>query len=121
MMPNQVKVAETTAKTSMLRVFTCWQSNGTSVSMLVKDMSRNKCSVHVWMTHVLHLISIHDLFTDSPLYQSISKPETFNKKYQILYCTIRYNQVQWLSGIRSVQHKSWYFAWTLFFTRNQLM
>jgi hypothetical protein len=37
------EVAETTVKTSMLRVSTQWQSEWTSVSMLVEDMSRNKC------------------------------------------------------------------------------
>jgi hypothetical protein len=30
-------------KTSILRVSTLWYSDGTSVSMLVEDMSRNKC------------------------------------------------------------------------------
>jgi hypothetical protein len=38
-------MAETNSqKTSMLRVSTHRQSDGTSVSMLMEDMSRNKCS-----------------------------------------------------------------------------
>jgi hypothetical protein len=38
----------------MLRVSTQWQSDGTSVSMLVEGMSRNKCFVHVRISTVLH-------------------------------------------------------------------
>jgi outer membrane lipoprotein-sorting protein len=45
-----------------------WQSDGTSVSMLVEDMSRNKCLFQVRISHVLRFTSICDLFTDSPLY-----------------------------------------------------
>jgi hypothetical protein len=41
-------------KTSMLRVLLHWQSDGTSVSMLVEDMSRNKCFFHVGILHVLY-------------------------------------------------------------------
>jgi hypothetical protein len=40
----------------------------TSVSMLVEDMSRNKCFLQVRISHVLRFISICDLFTDSPSY-----------------------------------------------------
>jgi hypothetical protein len=38
----------------------------TSVSMLVEDMSRNKCFFQVRISHILRFISICDLFTDSP-------------------------------------------------------
>jgi hypothetical protein len=51
-------------KTSMLRVSTQWQSDGTSVSVLVEDMSINKCFFQVGISHVLLFISICDLFTD---------------------------------------------------------
>jgi hypothetical protein len=48
------EVVETTVKrTSMLRVSTHWQSDGTSVSVLVEDMSRNKCFFQVLISHVL--------------------------------------------------------------------
>jgi hypothetical protein len=35
--------------------------------MLVEDMSRNKSLFQVWISYVLHFISICDLFTDSSL------------------------------------------------------
>jgi hypothetical protein len=43
-------------------------SNGTSVSKLVENISRNKCFSHVPLSHVLRVISICDLFTDCPSY-----------------------------------------------------
>jgi hypothetical protein len=36
--------------------------------MLMENMSRNKCFLHVRISHVLRFISICDLFTDSPSY-----------------------------------------------------
>jgi hypothetical protein len=39
-----------------------------SVSMLMEDMSRNKCFFFRFEYHVLCSISICDLFTDSPSY-----------------------------------------------------
>jgi hypothetical protein len=57
------EVAETTVK----RLLCCgFRSTGTSVSMLVEDMSRNGCFVQVRISHVLRFISICDVFTDSP-------------------------------------------------------
>jgi hypothetical protein len=41
--------------------------------MLAQDMSRNKCFFLLQILHVLHFISISDLFTDSPLCVSILK------------------------------------------------
>jgi hypothetical protein len=38
------------------------------VSTLVEDMLRNKCSFQVRISHVLRVISIYYLFTDSPSY-----------------------------------------------------
>jgi hypothetical protein len=55
-------------KISVLRVSTHWQSDGTSVSMFVKDMSRNKCFSQVRISHVLLFRFICDLFTDSSSY-----------------------------------------------------
>jgi hypothetical protein len=40
----------------MLRISTHWQSDGTSVSMLVEDTSRNKCFSQVRISHVLRLL-----------------------------------------------------------------
>jgi hypothetical protein len=45
-----------------------WQRDGASVSMLVENMSRNKCFFQVQISHILCFISICDLFTDSPSY-----------------------------------------------------
>jgi hypothetical protein len=51
---GDTEVAKTTIKkTSMLRVTTHWQSDGTSVSTLVEDMSRIKCLSQVRVSHVL--------------------------------------------------------------------
>jgi hypothetical protein len=50
---------------------THWQSDGTDVSMLVEDMSRNKRFFQVRISHVLRCVSIYDLFTDSPSYIGI--------------------------------------------------
>jgi hypothetical protein len=59
------EVAETTVK-RLLRVLTYRYSDGTSVSVLVEDMSRNKCFFQVGISHVFGFISLCDLFTDSP-------------------------------------------------------
>jgi hypothetical protein len=40
-------------------------SDGTSVSMLVEDVSRNKCFSHVRISHVLRFKSICDIITDT--------------------------------------------------------
>jgi hypothetical protein len=53
-------------KISMLLVSTHWESDGTSVLMLVEDMLRNRCSSQVRISYVLRFISICDLFIDSP-------------------------------------------------------
>jgi hypothetical protein len=62
------EVAETTAK----RLLGCgFRRTGTGVSVLVEDMSRNKCFLfQVRISHDLRFISICDVFTDSPLYIS---------------------------------------------------
>jgi hypothetical protein len=49
----------------MLRASTHWLRDGTSVSMLVEDMSRNKCFFQIRISHVLRFISICNPFTDS--------------------------------------------------------
>jgi hypothetical protein len=54
--------------TSMLQVLTHCYSDGTSVSMLVEDMSRNKCFSQVQISHVWRFISICDLFGASSSY-----------------------------------------------------
>jgi hypothetical protein len=54
--------------TTVLRVLMLWYSNGISMSVLVEDISRNKCFFQVRISHVLHFISACDLFTDSPSY-----------------------------------------------------
>jgi hypothetical protein len=38
--------------------------------VLVQDVSRNKCFFQVWVSDVLHFVSICDLFTDSFVYQT---------------------------------------------------
>jgi hypothetical protein len=61
-------------KATMLWVSTHWEGDGKSlrVLMLMEDMSINKCSFHVRISHGLHFISTCDLFTDdSPLYFEI--------------------------------------------------
>jgi hypothetical protein len=63
------QVVDTTVKRlPMLQVSTHWQSDGTSVSMLAEDMSRNKCFFQVRKSNALCCISICDLFTESPWY-----------------------------------------------------
>jgi hypothetical protein len=59
-------------KTSMLRVSTHWESDGTSVSMSVEDTSRNKCffpalnikcftfHIHLWPIFWLSLVEFPD-------------------------------------------------------------
>jgi hypothetical protein len=60
------ELVETTAN----RLLCCGfrrNGNGTSVPMLVEDMSRNECFFQVRMSYVLRFISICDLFTDFSL------------------------------------------------------
>jgi hypothetical protein len=58
-------MAETTVQDfSMLRVSTHWQSAGTSVSMFLGDLSRNKYFFQVRISHVLRFIYICDVFID---------------------------------------------------------
>jgi hypothetical protein len=55
MMPEQVrKCLRQQSKTSMLWVSMHWYSGGTSVSMLVEDMSRNKYFSQVQISYVLY-------------------------------------------------------------------
>jgi hypothetical protein len=49
-------VAETTVKRILLRVSTHWQSDGTSVSILAEDMSRNKCFFQVPISYAVHVL-----------------------------------------------------------------
>jgi hypothetical protein len=61
------ELAEITVKTTCtLQVSTHWQSDGTGVSMLVADMSRNKCFSQFRISHVLRFIYFCDQYTDSP-------------------------------------------------------
>jgi hypothetical protein len=48
----------------------------TSESMLVEDMSGNKCFLKVRISHVLRFISICDLFTDCPSYYTETCAQT---------------------------------------------
>jgi hypothetical protein len=52
------EVAENSRKTSMLRVSTHWESDGASVSVLVEDMSRNKCVFQDRISHVTYLLTL---------------------------------------------------------------
>jgi hypothetical protein len=45
-------------------------SDGTSVSMLMEDMSWNKLFLQVGISHILRVISICGLYTDSPSYMN---------------------------------------------------
>jgi hypothetical protein len=62
-------VAETTAK-----ILLCYgvrrtdKRDGTSASLLVEDISRNKCFSQVRISHILRFISSCDLVTKSPSY-----------------------------------------------------
>jgi hypothetical protein len=52
---SDAEVAEKTVK----RVLCCgFRRTGTSISTFVENMSRNKCFVQFWMSHVLNLIPI---------------------------------------------------------------
>jgi hypothetical protein len=66
MVKEGAQVAETTVKqkTSKLRFSTHWERDGISVSMLVEDMSKNKCFFQVPISHVFRFISICDLIID---------------------------------------------------------
>jgi hypothetical protein len=79
-------VAETTVnRLLMLRVSTHWQSDGTNISMLVKDMSRHKGFSHVRVSEVLRFIPICDLFTDSPSYHTALHIITYINIYTYAY------------------------------------
>jgi hypothetical protein len=100
-------------KTSFLRVSTHWQSDGTCVSQLV-DMSRNKCFFQFRISHVLHFISISDLFPDSPLYNEHTVDKsvqntTTNRRNDSSRCiaTGLAAWVRFLAGVRdfSLLHK----------------
>jgi hypothetical protein len=54
--PPGAEVVETTDKTSMLRVSTHWQSDGTSVSVLVENMWRNNYFSHILISRVLRVL-----------------------------------------------------------------
>jgi hypothetical protein len=56
--------SDNSQKASMLRVST----HGTSTSMFVGDMPRNKCFSQVRISHVLRFLSICGLFTDFSSY-----------------------------------------------------
>ena len=58
------------AETSVLRVSTYSQSDGTSVSVFEEAMSRDKRFSKVRISNVLHSMSICDLLTDSPSYMN---------------------------------------------------
>jgi hypothetical protein len=60
------EVGATTVKRLICCRFRRTDSDGTNVSMFVEDMSRNKRGFQVQISRVLRLISICDLFTDSP-------------------------------------------------------
>jgi hypothetical protein len=62
---GSAEVAETTVKNFYAAGF---DIDGSSVSVLVEDMSRNKCFSQVRISNVLRFISIFDLrvFTGSP-------------------------------------------------------
>jgi hypothetical protein len=60
------EVAETTVKRLLCCGFQC--RDETSVSVLMEDMSRSKCFFQVRISGVLYIISICDLYTDSPSY-----------------------------------------------------
>jgi hypothetical protein len=69
MMPDQVwKWLRQESKDFYAADFDALLKDGSSASVLVEDMSRNKCFFQVGISHVLRFISICDLFTDSPLY-----------------------------------------------------
>jgi hypothetical protein len=55
----------------MLQVSMHWKSDGTSVSILVEDMSRNKCFFQFLTSHILRFASICNLFTHSFSYTRI--------------------------------------------------
>jgi hypothetical protein len=59
-------VVETTVK-----MLPCcgFRRDGTSVSVIVEEMCRNKCFFKVRISHFLSFISIFDLFADSPSYR----------------------------------------------------
>jgi hypothetical protein len=53
------------ADTTVKKLLCCGFRRTGKVMGQVEDMSRNKCFVHVRISHVLSFISICDLFTDS--------------------------------------------------------
>jgi hypothetical protein len=57
------EVAVTIVKRLLCRGFRHTGKDGTSVSVLVKDMSRNKCFLSVPVSHFLRFIYICGLFT----------------------------------------------------------
>jgi hypothetical protein len=81
-------------KTSMLRVST----HGTSVSMLV-DMSRNKCFLQVWISHVFLFIYICHLFTGCPSYSEAAGFESWSQHrlYWLRYFAVFLNNSRQIS------------------------
>jgi hypothetical protein len=77
-------VAETTVKTSILRVSTHWQSEGTSISTLVEALSRNKCfsrlEYHIFYVlnlFVAYLLSLTRISQDNQPSGSHMNPRPF--------------------------------------------
>jgi hypothetical protein len=62
------EVAQTTAKNFHAAGFDALVKRWDKNIIVGEDMSRNKCSLEVRISHDLRFISICDLFTDSPLY-----------------------------------------------------
>jgi hypothetical protein len=62
-------VAEITIKRLLCWGFGALINDGTSVSMLMEDISRNKCFYFsIRISHILRFISICDVFTNCPSY-----------------------------------------------------
>jgi hypothetical protein len=53
------------------------------VTILMEDMSRNKCFFQVRISHVSRLISISDLFTDSSSYMPLKFPFVPHRKHML--------------------------------------
>jgi hypothetical protein len=83
------EVAETTVKRLLCCGFS-WESNETSVSMLMEDMSRNKCFFQVRISLVLCFISLCDLFTDYPHKSSKKVPKISFTYHSELKCHKKY-------------------------------
>jgi hypothetical protein len=57
----------------------------------MEDILRNKCFFQVWISHVLHFISICELFTGSPSYKTYTGKHEGHKNFRAPSASLRHD------------------------------